>query len=178
MGGHGHANYMQMTCKPTQDLPGVSGAVEGEESAARSPGGWWGYAGPSPTVRKTQLSLRGQRFGVGMGVPEHQPWFCCWLRKSRTWPQDSRRKAGTHRAARQSKAHAEREGICPGSYNKAERGRENQNPGLLSQVEARVPERPKLHTVKYTDKERNRKQADQSLIPGLRTLHQLVLVAS
>lgn len=121
VGGHGHANYMQMTCKPTQDLPGVSGAVEGaEESEARSPGGWWGYPGFYPTVQTDPAQPQGSRFGVGMGIPEHQPWFCCWLRKSRTWPQDSGKKAGTHRAARQSKAHAEREGICPGSHNQAE----------------------------------------------------------
>lgn len=157
MVGHGHANYVQMTCKPTQDLPDVAGAVEGaEESEARSPGGWWGHPGPYPTMQTDPAQPQGSRFGVEMGVPEHQRWFCCWLRKSRTWPRDSGKEAGTHRAARQSKAHAEREGGgLPWSHTRQRQRGPEPRP---SESEARVPQRPKLQTIKYTDKEIESKQ--------------------
>lgn len=54
-----------------------------------------------------------------MGVPEHQPWFCCWLREEqKPSPKTAGIKQGPHKAARQPKAHQERKGICPGSHSK------------------------------------------------------------
>lgn len=86
MGGHEHANDMQMTCKPTQDPAEGSGSAEDAGRVGSLPAreGDGDTQVLTPQCRRIQPSLRARGLVGGGGVPEHQPWFCCWLRKSRS----------------------------------------------------------------------------------------------
>lgn len=77
---------MQMTCKPTQDLPDVSGVAEGTGRVRNLPDqeGDRDTQVLTPTLQMDPAQPQALRLGVGAGVPEHQPWFCCWLRKNRS----------------------------------------------------------------------------------------------
>lgn len=126
-----------------------------EESGA-SPGGWWARPGPYPTLQTDPARPQGTRF-QGSGFPEHQPWFCCCLGKSRSLVP--RQQEGNRTPARQPKW----EGTALG--HTARQGQRDQSPRLLSRVQVSVPWRPKLQT-ESADGER--KQAARSLVPGLR----------